>query len=146
MNSQAQGEGGIPKLGWLAGTVGGLLLVSAGLELLAHQMFGQTDVDTLLWALYVGFWIYVLGVASMLVLSVRWLAEWRRDRAYRKDLSRLSPVEMICRHPAHARPQVLQQNVAPKAPNRSSLETDEGHKVGRRTRVLATIDLEAKAR
>ena len=56
MNSKTQEHEGIQGIGWLAGTVGTVLLISAGLELLAHQVFGQTDIDTLLWALYLGFW------------------------------------------------------------------------------------------
>jgi len=67
-------------IGWLAGSVGGLLLSGLGLELLAHQVFGQTDVATLLLALYLAFWISGVGVLGFLVLSIRWFVEWRRGR------------------------------------------------------------------
>ena len=71
-----KGEEEFHRIGWLAVAVGGLLFISLGLELLAHQMFGQTDVVTLLLALYLAFWSSVLGIAGFLVLSIRWLAEW----------------------------------------------------------------------
>ena len=64
------------RIGWLAVAVGGLLFISLGLELLAHQAFGQTDVATFLLALYLAFWSFALGIAGFLVLSIRWLAEW----------------------------------------------------------------------
>ncbi|MGH7258998.1 MAG: hypothetical protein ACREIM_11505 [Nitrospiraceae bacterium] len=74
------GDGGNRVIGWLAGSVGGLLLFSLGLELLAHQIFGQTDVATLLLALYLAFWSSVLGIVGFLVLSIKWLVEGRRLR------------------------------------------------------------------
>jgi hypothetical protein len=70
-------------MNWPAGAVGGLLLIGIGLELLAHQTFGQTDVATLLLALYLGFWFSVLGIAGFVILSVAWLVSrrpWRGDR------------------------------------------------------------------
>jgi hypothetical protein len=60
-------------IGWLAGTVGGLLLISLGLELLAHQMFGQTDVATFLLSIYLAFWFSMLGMLGFVVLSIAWL-------------------------------------------------------------------------
>jgi hypothetical protein len=83
MQIRTQGEGGIQGIEWVAGTVGALLFISTGLELVAHQVFGQTDVDTLIWALYVGFWTYVLSIISFIILSVQWLADWRRVRVNR---------------------------------------------------------------
>jgi hypothetical protein len=87
MNIKTQGkggDGGNRAIGWLAGSVGVLLLFSLGLELLAHQIFGQTDVATLLLALYLAFWSSVLGITGFLVLSIKWFIESRRlwkDRA-----------------------------------------------------------------
>jgi len=66
------------RIGWLAVAVGGLLFISLGLELLAHQTFGQTDVATLLLALYLAFWSLALGIAGFLMLSIRWFVEWRQ--------------------------------------------------------------------
>jgi hypothetical protein len=68
---------GIRAIGWLGGLVGGLLFAGLGLELLAHQTFGPTDVATLLLAIYLATWFSVLGVAGFLVLSIAWLL--RRD-------------------------------------------------------------------
>ena len=53
--------------------MGGLLITGLGLELLAHQMFGPTDVATLLLALYLAFWFSVIGIAGFIILSVAWL-------------------------------------------------------------------------
>ncbi len=92
MNIQTQEDGGIQGIGWLAGTVGALLFISAGLGLLVHQVFGQTDMDTLLWALYLGFWTSVLGIVGFLVLSIRWSVDCRRVRTNRAAMNRLSPV------------------------------------------------------
>ena len=122
MNTQTQEDGGIQRIGWLAGTVGTLLLTSAGLELLAHQMFGQTDVDTLLWALYLGFWTYVLSIVGFLILSIRWLMDWRLVRANRVAMNRLFPTESKRRHLEkleQEHPQFLQEGVASVTPSRS---------------------------
>jgi hypothetical protein len=73
---------------WPTGIVGGLLLISLGLELLAHQVFGQTDLGTLLWALYLSFWSFVLGTTGFLFLITRWLIAWRRVRADRVVMHR----------------------------------------------------------
>ncbi len=87
------------RIGWLTGIVGGLLFISLGLELLAQQTFGQTDVGTLLWALYVGFWSFILGTTGFLLLAVRWLVEWRHIRARlgtngpERNLNELWPVD-----------------------------------------------------
>jgi hypothetical protein len=71
-------EKAFSRIGWIAVAVGGLLFISLGLELLAHQAFGQTDVATLLLALYLAFWSSVLGIAGFLVLSILWFVAWRR--------------------------------------------------------------------
>ncbi|NGZ09657.1 MAG: hypothetical protein CV088_09760 [Nitrospira sp. LK70] len=47
MNTTIQGDGKIQHIGWPTGTVGGLLLISLGLELLARQVFGRIDVVVL---------------------------------------------------------------------------------------------------
>ena len=78
MNNALQEESRGHHLGWLVGIVGGLLLISLGLELCSRQMFGPTDVGTLLWALYLGFWSFVLGTTGFLLLAVQWVIEWRR--------------------------------------------------------------------
>jgi len=88
-----KGDGGIGRSGWLAGTVGSLLFISIGLELLAHRVFGQIDMDTLVWSLYLGFWAYVLGSIGFLILLGRWFVDWRRVRASRTAMNQLSFTE-----------------------------------------------------
>ena len=72
---------------WVAAIAGALLFLSIGLELLAHQFFGRTSLATLLLAIYLSFWSFVLGVAFVVVLALRWLLlMWRRLRAARVSL------------------------------------------------------------
>ena len=81
MNTKIQGGARIQHIVWPTGIIGGLFLISLGLELLAHQVFGQTDLGTLLWALYLSFWSFVLGATGLLFFIIRWLMAWRRVRA-----------------------------------------------------------------
>lgn len=89
MNTKIRGD----HIGWPTGIVGGLLLISLGLELLAHQVFGQTDVGTLLWALYLGFWSSVLGTIGFLFLVIHWLIAWQRVRADQAAMYRWASTE-----------------------------------------------------
>jgi hypothetical protein len=73
MDTKIRGNRRVRHIGWPTAIVGGLLLISLGLELLARQVFGQTDVGTLLWALYLGFWGFVLSTTGLLLLVIRWL-------------------------------------------------------------------------
>lgn len=93
MNTTIQKESRGHHSGWLTGIVGGLLFSSLGLELIAQQVFGHTDVGTLLWALYLGFWSFVLGVTGFLLLTVQWLVEWRRVRTNPVAMNRLFSAE-----------------------------------------------------
>jgi hypothetical protein len=61
----------------VTGAIGGLLLTSLGLELLAHQAFGPTDVAALLLAEYLAVWLSGLSIVAVLVLSIAWLMEGR---------------------------------------------------------------------
>lgn len=83
MNTKIRGD----HIGWPTGIVGGLLLISLGLELLARQVFGQIDVGILLWALYLGFWSLVLGTIGFMLLAARWLIEWRRFNRDKKTMN-----------------------------------------------------------
>jgi heme/copper-type cytochrome/quinol oxidase subunit 2 len=67
------------RIGWLAGTVGGLLLTGLGLELLAHQIFGQTDVATFLLAAYLAAWFSALGIFGFVILTATWLVTRHRQ-------------------------------------------------------------------
>jgi hypothetical protein len=60
-------------IGWFGSAVGALLLAGLALELLAHQVFGPTDVATLLLALYLASWFSILGIVGFLILSIAWL-------------------------------------------------------------------------
>lgn len=139
MNTKTQGDRTRQGTEWLAGIVGGLLLISLGFELLAHQVFGQTDVATLLWALYLGFWSSVLGVTGFLVLAIRWLVAWRRVRASRMAMNRLSSTESKGNRfeepELEAPPQTLQQGVAPVGPGRSSWNCHDRNEAKSQTKV-----------
>lgn len=72
-NNNNPRDRGIRGIGWFGGVVGALLLAGLVLELLAHQMFGPTDVATLLLALYLAGWLSILGIVGFLILSLAWL-------------------------------------------------------------------------
>ena len=81
MNRATQRDAASNGTNWVAASAAALLLVSAGLELLAHQFFGQTSMATLLLAVYLGFWSFVLGIIFVFVLALRGLLAWWRLRA-----------------------------------------------------------------
>lgn len=93
MRTTIQGGERIQHIGWPTSIVGGLLLISLGLELLAQQVFGQTDAGTLLWALYLGFWSLALGATGFLLITVQWLVKWRRVRTNPVTMNRSSSTE-----------------------------------------------------
>ena len=94
MNVNTQRERGRQRIGWPAGLVGGLLLLSVGLQLLAQPVFGLTDVATLILSLYLGFWTYVLGMIGVLFLSAKWVVDWRRVRLTQTTMRRSTPAEL----------------------------------------------------
>ncbi len=98
MNTSSETDRRMQTGGWLTGIVGGLLLVSLGLEFFSHQVFGQTDVSTMLWALYLGFWSFVLDTTGFLFLAVQWLVEWRRVQTNPGTMNRLSSTESMSSH------------------------------------------------
>lgn len=93
MNTTIQKESRGHHIEWLTGIVGGLFCISLGFELLARQVFGHTDVGTLLWALYWGSWSFVLGVTGFLFLAVQWLVEWRQVQTNSVAMNRLFSAE-----------------------------------------------------
>lgn len=139
MNTKIQEDAKIQNLGWPTGIVGGLLLISLGLELLAHQVFGQTDVGTLLWALYLGFWSFVLGTIGFLLLAVRWLVEWRRIQTSLAIMNRLSLTES--KSSRFERPELealfpaLQQSMTSVAPGHPSWECHDQNEANDQTKV-----------
>jgi hypothetical protein len=129
--SRKEREGETQRIEWLAYTGGSLLLISAGLQLLAHRVFGQIDVYTLLWALSLGFWTYVLGFAGVLLLSVLWLVDWWRVGASRKTMNPLPFTESKHRRLKESELegplQILEQDMASVVPGRSSWDCNDGN-------------------
>ena len=128
MNIITLGDGEIRGVGWLVGGTGTFLLISLGLELLAHQIFGQTDMATLLLALYLAFWSLGLGIVGFLMLSIRWLGGWWHVRANRVVTSRDSTIKPRQKHleePKQGCPQFLEQGLAPAARIRPSKESND---------------------
>src|SRR5262245_37346201 len=144
MNFNTQRERGRQTIGWPAGIVGGLLLLSVGLQLLAQPMFGLTDAATLILSLYLGFWTYVLGIVGFLLLSVTWvvdwwLGDWRRVRLTRTTMRRSSPAEEPnegLETLEREGPQLLgHDDVSPIVPSRSSRHIEDRNKLTSSTRV-----------
>jgi|SRR6185437_11832665 len=139
MNTTIQRNGRMQRIWWLTGIVGGLLLISLGLELLARQVFGQTDVGTLLWALYLGFWSFVLGTTGFLLLAAQWLIEWRHLRAGPVAMNQLSFVESKSSH--FEKPEleavfsILRQSLTSVVHGRPSLECHDRNEAGDKTKV-----------
>lgn len=138
MNSKTRENGAFQRTGWVVGSASLLLLISAGLELFVQQTLGHDSVATVLLALSLAFWSYVLGLGVLLFLAVRWLVEWRRVRVKRTAMSSYSSAGPRRRHPEKPElraPQYLQPGVAPVVPSRSSRDSDDGNETNNRTRV-----------
>jgi hypothetical protein len=139
MNSKTRENGEFQRTGWIIGSASLLLLISAGLELFVQQTLGHNDVATVILALLLALWSYVLGLGVFLILAVWCLVEWRRVRVKRAAMSRDSSAGPRSRHlekPELRDPQSLQQRVAPVVPSRSSRESDDSrNETNNRTRV-----------
>jgi hypothetical protein len=124
---------------WVLGSAVALLLISAGgLALLAQHAREQANVATLLLAIYLGFWSYVLGLIGLFLTLAWWLVSRRRLRVTRSAMSRYAPAEPRRRHLATPEPEhshFLQQEVAPVASSRSSMEVEDKDQSNSRTRV-----------
>jgi len=77
-----------------------LFLFSAGLQLFTHYASGRASVASMLLAVFLAFWSYVLGIAGLLFISVRWIRQWLRERDARAAMSGSSTVEVTRRGPA----------------------------------------------
>ena len=138
MNSKTQGNAVFQGIGWVVGSASLLLLISAGLELFVQETFGHSSVGTVILALFLAFWSYVLGLSVLLFLSVRWLVEWRCvwvKRAARNSDASAGPRSRRLENPELRAPQYPQQGVAPVVPSRSSRDSDDGNETNHRTRV-----------
>jgi hypothetical protein len=110
MNSKTQGNAVFQGIGWVVGIASLLLLISAGLELFVQQTLGHNSVATVLLALFLGFWSYVLGLGLLLFLSVWWLWKWRSLRIQQAVMREHPPAEPSRRpveNPVLADPQFL---------------------------------------
>lgn len=122
----------------LGGTVALPLISAGGLALLAQHAREQANVTTLLLAIHLGFWSYVLGLIGLFLSLAWWLVSRRRFQVARSARSRYSPAEPTRRHLATFKPEhsyVLQQGLAPIAPGRSSMEIEDKDRSNSRTRV-----------
>jgi len=138
MNSKTRENGEFQWTGWVVGGASLLLLISAGLELFVQQTLEHNSVATVILALLLALWSYVLGLGMLLVLAVWCLVAWRRVPVKRAAMSSDSSAGPRSRHletPELRDPQYLQQGVAPVVPSRSSRESDDGNETTNRTRV-----------
>jgi hypothetical protein len=138
MNSKTRENGEFQRTGWIVGSASLLLLISAGLELFVQQTLGHNSVATVILALSLALWSYVLGLGILLVLAVWCLVAWRRVRVKRAAMSSDASAGPRSRHleqPELRDPQSLQQGVAPVVPSRSSRESDDGNETSDLTRV-----------
>jgi len=132
MNSKTRGNSVFQGMGWIVGSVSLVLLVSAvGPALFARQALGQVSVATIILALYLASWSYVLGLVGLLFLSVRWLVSWRRLWVKPAAMSRYSPAESRSRRLEKLEirdHQFIEKGMAPVVPSRSSRENDDRNK------------------
>jgi hypothetical protein len=124
---------------WAIGSAVVLLLLSAGgFTLLAQHAREQADVVTVLLALHLASWSYVLGLVGLFFSLAWWLVSRRRVRLIRAAMSRYSLAEPRRRHRAKPEPEhshFLPQGVAPVAPSRSSMEIEDKDQSHSSTRV-----------
>jgi hypothetical protein len=80
---------------WLLVGATALIAVSILLTLLARQVFGATSFETLLWAVFLSFWTYVLSVAGFFVLLVGWFRDCWHGHKHGADTNELFPA--FCR-------------------------------------------------
>jgi hypothetical protein len=118
--------------GWVIGSAAVLLLLSAGgLTLLAQHAREQGNVVTVLLALHLAAWSYVLGIVGLVLLPVLELIAWLRMSVKPESMRRYSPVEPGRRDlekPVMEGPQFLQQGVASVVPSRLSRQSDDRNK------------------
>lgn len=111
-------------MGWVVGSASLLLLISAGLHLFVQQTLWHRSVATVLLALALAFWAFVLGLGIILFRAVWGLVAWRRRWVKRAAMNRYSSA-----------PQVLEHGVTPIVPSRSSTSSVDRTNVPSSTRV-----------
>ena len=136
MTSKTRATSTFQRAGWVVVSL--LLLISAGLPLFARQALGQVSVATIILALYLASWSYVLGLVGLLFLSVRWLVNWWRLRVKPAAMSRYSPAESRSRRLEKLElgdHQFIEKGMAPVVPSRSSRHSNDLNKGTSSTRV-----------
>lgn len=93
MNRKTRGNGVFQGMGWMIGSVSLLFLISVGLELFVRQAFRQANIATILLALSLASWSYVLGLVGMIFLTVWWFLRWRSVRIKRAVMREYPPAE-----------------------------------------------------
>lgn len=123
--------------GWIIGSAAVLLLLSAGgLTLLAQHALEQGNVASVLLALHLASWSYVLGIVGLVLVPVLELIE--RFRVKRAAMSRYSPAEPRRRdfeQPEMEGTPSLQRDVVSVALSRLSRQSDDRHKATSSTKV-----------
>jgi hypothetical protein len=110
MNRKTRENGVFQGMGWMIGKVSLLFLISVGLELFVRQTFRQASIATILLALSLARWSYVLGSGGLIFLTVWWLLKWRSLRIQRTVMNEYPPAEPSRRSveiPVLADPQFL---------------------------------------
>ena len=103
MNSATRGNGKFQRMMWVLGSASMLLLIgSAGLVFFAQQAMGQVSMATILPALHLASWSYVLGLVGLVLFSVCWLVGWVRVRVKQVVMSRYVPALPQTRMPEKA--------------------------------------------
>ena len=74
-----------------------MLIVSAGLQMFVRQNAGELTIPTMLEALYLAFWSYVLGIAVLLLLPAGLVVIWLRARDDQSAL-KSDPAAAMNRH------------------------------------------------
>jgi hypothetical protein len=138
MTSKTRGKSKFQGTGWVVGSVSLVLLISAGLELFVQQTLGHHSVATVILALFLAFWSYVLVLGGLLFLAVWWLVNWRRLRVKPAAMSRYSPTESRIRHLEKLElsdHEFIEKGIAPVVQCRSSRESDDRNKATSPSRV-----------
>ena len=112
MNRKTRGNGVFQGMGWMIGSVSMLFLISVGLELFVRQAFRQASIATILLALSLASWSYVLGLIGLIFLTVWRLLKWRSLRIERAVMRKHPPAEPSRRpveNPVLADPQFFER-------------------------------------
>ena len=129
MTSKTRATSAFQRAGWVV--VWLLIVISIGLPLFARQALGQVSVATIILALSLATWSYLLGLVGLLFLSVRWLVSWRCLWVKPAAMSRYSPAESRSRRLEKLElrdHQFIEKGMAPVVPSRSSRDNDDRNK------------------